>query len=264
MKIFYFKKRYIFMLSIILLLGITISVTLVINTNKKDNNLHSLDNIIPQEECECNDSTKMKENDEFLKEQYKNKKLVALTFDDGPSEYTSTLIDELKKRNVVATFFVLGKEVEKKPEALKFAFDTGNEIGIHSYEHKLFTKLSEEEILLQVSKAKDIISNITEKKPNLIRVPYGSINKKIKKVLSDHELTSVLWNVDSLDWKLRNTQKIYDYVMKKFKGNDIILMHDSFKTSIEAATLIIDTLQNKCYTFVTVSEFLRIKNEMKS
>ena len=89
------------------------------------------------------------------------------------------------------------------------------------------------------------------------------MNKKIKNVLNSHSLTSVLWSVDSLDWKFKNAERTYNYVMKKFKGNDIILMHDSFDTSVEAAAKIVDTLQNRGYTFVTVSELIRIKELAK-
>ena len=266
MKVLFLKKKsFIFLILFIILIVITILLVFHITKSKKickeENNTIDIQ-IVPPDECNCNDLDELNQKDEFLKQQYKNKKLVALTFDDGPSEYTSSLIDELEKRDVVATFFVLGSEVEKYAETLKFTYDTGNEIGIHSYEHKLFTKLSEDEILNQVSKTKDIIFEITSKNPELIRVPYGSVNKKITKILNKQELNNILWNVDSLDWKFKNTNKIYEYVMKKFKGNDIILMHDNFKTSVEAATLIIDKLQIECYTFVTVSDFLRIKEEL--
>lgn len=268
MKVLFLKKN-VFVVCFLLFLIINITVVITLSINKIDRNNTEeknaeIDNIDIdfKDDGTCNESNEFKERNEFLKEQYKNKKLVAITFDDGPSQYTTTLIDELKKRDVPATFFVLGSEVERYPEVLKFVSDTGNEIGIHSYEHKLFTKLSEEEILEQISKTKNIIYDITGTNPTLIRVPYGSTNKQIKKILEEHELESVLWNVDSLDWKLKNTNKVYNYVIKKFKGNDIILMHDSFKTSVEAATLIIDKLQRECYTFVTVSEFLKIKSEV--
>lgn len=268
MKVLFLKKP-VFVICFLLFLIISITVVITLSINKRDRNnteeknseIDNIDIDFKDDET-CNESNEFKERNEFLKEQYKNKKLIAITFDDGPSQYTTTLIDELKKRDIPATFFVLGSEVEKYPEVLKFASDTGNEIGIHSYEHKLFTKLSEEEILEQISKTKNIIYDITGTNPTLIRVPYGSTNKQIKKILDEQELKSILWNVDSLDWKLKNTNKVYNYVIKKFKGNDIILMHDSFKTSVEAATLIIDKLQSECYTFVTVSEFLKIKSEV--
>lgn len=262
MKVLILKKY-----KIVFLLFITLFISLIIiyakyGPSSKHNASNSNLIAIPEE---INESIEIniKENDKFLINQYKNKKIVAITFDDGPSKYTTKLVDELKKREVPATFFVLGSEIERFPEVLKFENDTGNEIGIHSYEHKLFTKLNEDEILEQVSKTKNIIKDITGKSPNIIRVPYGSMNKKIKNVLNSHSLTSVLWSVDSLDWKFKNTERTYNYVMKKFKGNDIILMHDSFDTSVEAAAKIVDTLQNRGYTFVTVSELIRIKELAK-
>ena len=270
MKVLSLKKVVIiFLIILILVISISVIITLKISKTKISNNNNdmNLDNIdieiTEPDESICNDSKNIEHDNEFLIEQYKNKKLVALTFDDGPSEYTSILVDELKKRNSPATFFVLGSEIEKYPETLKFEYDVGNEIGIHSYKHTLFTKLSDEEISFQISKTKDLIFDITKTTPTLMRVPYGSTNKKIDKVLSDNNLKDVLWTVDSLDWKFKNTLKTYNYVLKKFKGNDIILMHDSFKTSVNAATLIIDTLQSKCYTFVTVSKYFEIKEMME-
>lgn len=197
----------------------------------------------------------------YYLEQYKNKKLVALTFDDGPSEYTSTLVDELKKRNVNVTFFILGENAEKYSDTLKFQFDTGNEIGIHSYEHKLFTKLKEEEIIEQINKTNKIIYNITGTKPKYMRVPYGSRNKKVDEILKDKNLTDILWTVDSKDWKFQNVSKTYNYILKNFKGNDIILMHDTFDTSIKTAIKLIDKLLEKGYTFVTIDTFLEIANK---
>ena len=268
MKVLSLRKM-IFILLIILIIIISISVIItlkIFKTKSRVKNEIELENInidIPEpDDSTCNDNQNEK-NDDFLKEQYLNKKLVALTFDDGPSEYTSKLIDELKKRDVKATFFVLGSELEKYPDTLKFAYDTENEIGIHSYEHKLFTKLSENEIIFQITKTKNSIFKITGNNPTLMRVPYGSTNKRINTILNDNNLKDILWTVDSLDWKFKNVNKTYNYVLKKFNGNDIILMHDSFKTSIDAATLIIDTLQSKCYTFVTVSKFLEIKESAK-
>lgn len=256
-----FLKKGSILVYTLVIIFIFILILFSLQSKKEKENL----NITPDtDESECYTSTEFKEKDEFLKEQYKNKKLVAITFDDGPSKYTEILVDELKKRNISATFFVLGSEVEKFPDTLKFENDAGNEIGIHSYKHQLFTKLSESEILEQVSKTKDLIYKLTGENPKLIRVPYGSINKNIKEAIVSSDLTSVLWNVDSLDWKFRNTENTYNYIMKKFKGNDIILMHDTFKTSIQTATLVIDTLESKCYTFVTVSEFFRIKSLVKN
>lgn len=212
-----------------------------------------------EENCDICEDDETTPRQELLRKQYENKKLIALTFDDGPSKYTSTLVDELNKRQIPVTFFILGESAEKFPDTLKFQADSGNEIGIHSYTHKLFTKLKEEEILEQIDKTRSVILKLTQKDASLIRVPYGSRNEKIDGILSKVQLTDVLWTVDSKDWKLKNTNKVYLYILKKVKGNDIILMHDTFKTSVEAALKVVDKLTAECYTFVTVSELLETK-----
>ncbi len=266
MKLIVFKKRYIFIF--ILLLFVLFSFSSYFSykylINKDIILENELDSIPYNENIDFN-SQKIDENDEFkerkelLIEKYDNKKLIALTFDDGPSKYTKILVDELKKRNVPVTFFILGENAKKYPETLKFAYDADNEIGIHSYEHKLFTKLTEEEIIEEITKANNIIQEQIDTPITLIRVPYGSRNKKVDNVLEKLNLTDILWTVDSKDWKLKNTNKIYNYVLKYIKGNDIILMHDTFKTSINSAIKIVDFLTEKGYVFVTVSELLEIK-----
>lgn len=193
---------------------------------------------------------------EFLQEKYNDKKLIALTFDDGPSKYTHELIDELNKRKIHVTFFVLGENIEKYPDSLKFAIDSGNEIGIHSYKHKLFTKLSTDEINEQINLTQDLIYSISPIDITYIRVPYGSINTKVENVLISNNLVNILWDVDSLDWKFKNKTKTYNYMLRKITGNDIVLMHDTFKTSISASLLLIDKLTSDGYVFVTVSELI--------
>lgn len=193
---------------------------------------------------------------EFLQEKYNDKKLIALTFDDGPSKYTHELIDELNKRKIHVTFFVLGENIKKYPDTLKFAIDSGNEIGIHSYKHKLFTKLSTDEINEQITLTQDLIYSISPIDITYIRVPYGSINTKVENVLISNNLVNILWDVDSLDWKFKNKTKTYNYMLRKITGNDIVLMHDTFKTSISASLLLIDKLTSDGYVFVTVSELI--------
>lgn len=251
------KKTIIFVIFVILVIFLLFFTFNYINFVKNDNIMEN-DEILNINECACEDiSEKQREN--LLKEKYKEKKLIALTFDDGPSKYTERLVDELKKRDVKATFFILGENGVKRQDTLKTILDAGNEIGIHSYKHKVFTKLKDDEILEQISDTKAVIYDATNTSPSLMRVPYGSVNSRVSNLLKNENLENVLWTVDSKDWKFKNTKKIYNYTIKNIKGNDIILMHDIFKTSVEAALQIVDKLQSECYEFVSVSEFEKIK-----
>lgn len=269
MKFICLKKSTIVIYTIFIFLIISsIFLTYIITKSNVDEkiNLTDLENIDDENEFLCEDEEICNESPrkELLLKQYYNKKLIALTFDDGPSKYTETLVDELKKREVPVTFFILGENAVKRIDTLKFQIDAGNEIEIHSYTHKLFTKLKEEEILEQISKTKEVLKTVQYNDITYIRVPYGSRNKSVDKTLEKANLIDVLWSVDSKDWKFKNTNKTYNYVIKKIKGNDIILMHDTFKTSIEAAIKIVDKLQSECYTFVTISELYEIKNMVNS
>lgn len=260
MKTICFKNyKVLIIYTIIFIFTFSLFFTLLLNFIK-DN--HTIDESSQTSEIcteeKPDENAKMKE---FLKEKYKEKKLIALTFDDGPGNYTINLVDELKKRNVKATFFILGECASTRQSTIKYIVENGNEIGIHSYVHKLFTRISNEEIETQIDKTRNVLYSAIDTKISLIRVPYGSINDRVTQVLENNQLTNVLWDVDSKDWKFRNTNKTYKYTLKRITGNDIILMHDIYKTSVEAALKLVDTLQSECYTFVTVSELLELREE---
>ncbi len=180
-----------------------------------------------------------------------NKPVVALTFDDGPSKYTDEILELLKKYNINATFFVLGNKVKHYSETIKKTLELGNEIGNHSYNHKQLTKLSIIELQEQINKTQDIIKEITGYTPKLLRPTYGEINNTIRE---NTNLKIVLWNVDSLDWKKKNSNDIASSVIKNTKNGSIILMHDTKKRTIEALEIIIPKLLEKEYQFVTISE----------
>ena len=233
---------------------ILLVVTIINSNNKNSDNNYNLQEIkIYEETCE------EEKIDNFLLKKYQEKKLIALTFDDGPSKYTYKLLDILKDKNAKATFFLIGDNIKHHKEILKEIYQNDNEIGIHSYVHKLFTRITDEEIHEQIELTKSEILDIVDCPINLIRVPYGSLSDRVLNVIQNENLTSVLWDIDSLDWKLRNKDKVYNYVLKKIKGNQIILMHDTYKTSIEAVEKLINILNEKGYTFITVSEFIKLK-----
>ena len=179
---------------------------------------------------------------------------VALTFDDGPHQTcTPALLDGLKQRGVKATFFLMGENIAGKEALVQRMQEEGHLIGNHSYRHIQMTKEGAEQACAEIEQTEEIIRSITGSRPEYLRPPYGAWNEQLECRVN---LTPVLWNVDSLDWKLQNTERIVRQVEKDVKSGDIILMHDIFKTSVEAALRIVDDLQKQGYEFVTVEEIL--------
>ena len=200
---------------------------------------------------------------DYLISLYNEKKLLVLTFDDGPSKYTTELLDFLESTNTPATFFLLGEQAEKYPDIV-LQESLNNLVCIHSYTHKFFTKISKEEVLEQVNKTSNIIQDITSITQKYIRVPYGILNDNVKETLKEVNLENVLWTVDSLDWKFKNKEQVVEYIKQNTTGNDIILMHDILQSSIDAAKEIITYYNEQGYEFVTIDEFLKIKEIVKN
>lgn len=184
-----------------------------------------------------------------------NQKVVALTFDDGPSKYTEKIINYLYEQDAVGTFFILGNKVEIYKETLTKAIEYGNELGNHSYNHKWLTKLEVEEFLLQIEKTQSIIYETVQYKPTIFRPTYGSINSKIKNSI---DLDIILWNVDTMDWKYKSVDKIVTRATKNVKDGDIILMHDTYERTYKAVMKIVPILKEQGYQFVTISELKEI------
>ena len=179
---------------------------------------------------------------------------IALTFDDGPHPvYTEELLDGLKKRKVRATFFLIGNNIEGNEEIVKRMAEEGHLIGSHTYNHVQLNKLSESKAKEEILKGCNKIYETTGVCPSFVRPPFGEWKKNLDFYVT---MLPVFWNVDSLDWKLQNTEKIVKRVVKDVKEGDIILMHDIFETSVQAAFQIIDALEKENYEFVTVDELL--------
>ena len=189
-----------------------------------------------------------------------NKPIVALTFDDGPSKYTSEILNILKDNDINATFFVLGNKVSYGQETLIKMLENGNEIGNHTYNHKWLAHLDEVEIKNQISQTQEIIFEYTRYLPKVFRPSYGDIPKKVQKEVS---LEVTLWNIDTLDWKLKSVNKIVERATRKTKDGDIILMHDTYKRTKDALPKIIKILKQKGFQFVTISELNEIKKLRK-
>ena len=202
-----------------------------------------------------NNSTKLKIKENEINT---NNKVVALTFDDGPSKYTDKILKILEKEDARATFFVVGNKVELYSETLLKMVSNGNEIGNHSFNHKLLTRLTDEEFKDDISKTQETIFENTGFIPKLIRPTYGGYNDKL---MSKVDLKLTLWDVDASDWKYKSERKIINNVVKNVNDGDIILMHDIFNRTANSVQKIIKTLKKEGYSFVTVSELNKIKEK---
>lgn len=183
-------------------------------------------------------------------------KYVALTFDDGPSSFTEEIIDLLQKYNYNATFFVLGNKLNLNyKDILKKSIKNGNEIGVHGYSHRSFTKMRQATMEEEITKTKKYIKNLTGYESTLVRPPYGNITKTIK----NYNLGPyILWNNDTLDWKLRDANKISSRLINSIEDKSIILMHDTYLTTFKALEIILPYLKENNYVVTTVSKIYEL------
>lgn len=180
--------------------------------------------------------------------------VAALTFDDGPSgEYTEKLLDGLKKRNVKASFFLLGKCLGGNEKLVQRMQKEGHLIGNHTYNHVQLNKVSDARAREEILRTNNRIYEITGEYPVYMRPPYGAWNKEMELCV---EMLPVMWSIDTLDWKTRNTQSILQIVQKNVKNGSIILMHDEYETTVQAALEVVDTLKKQGYEFVTVDRLI--------
>lgn len=177
---------------------------------------------------------------------------IALTFDDGPSIYTETLLDGLKERGVQVTFFVIGENAEVYPEVVKREAEEGHLVGNHTYSHVEITKLNEEDAREEIEKTNQILEELTHNKIEYVRPPFGIWEEKFE----DLQMLSVIWTIDPMDWATENADEIVNKVVTDTRENDIILLHDCYKSSVQAALRIVDILQEEGYEFVTVDKLL--------
>ena len=181
-------------------------------------------------------------------------KKIALTFDDGPHPYyTEELLDGLKERGVVVTFFVTGEHASLHPDVIKRMQEEGHLIGNHTYSHMQLTGRNRDAFKEELIRTNEVIEEITGVEVEYVRPPYGSWDKSFEKELN---MIPVLWTIDPLDWCSSNVGSITDRIVKKAGENEIILMHDYYDTSVTAALKAVDELLEKGYTFVTVEEIL--------
>lgn len=189
------------------------------------------------------------------------KPMVALTYDDGPGQYTDRLLNCLEQNEAKATFFMVGSSVAGHKDTVKRMAKLGCELGNHSYSHPAFSKLSAASMRSEVSKTNEQIKNAAGKYPTVFRLPYGD-GASSNSVLSNLGLPSIYWSVDTRDWaNTGNPQHTINAVLNNVKNGDIILMHDIHYSTIVASEKIIPALKKKGYQLVTVSQLAKYKGK---
>lgn len=181
------------------------------------------------------------------------RKLVALTFDDGPKgKWTTRLLDGLAQRGAKATFFVIGAQVADDPDKVRRMTAEGHEVGIHTYDHSAaLTGLCRADFDAQVGRTRALLTELLGERNFLVRPPYGAIDESVR-AWADAPL--ILWSVDTEDWAKMDTAQEVAWIVNEAEDGDVILMHDIFPESVEAALQAVDALHQKGFYFVTVSQ----------
>lgn len=179
---------------------------------------------------------------------------IALTFDDGPNaRYTPILLEGLKKRNIQASFFLIGENIEGNEDILLQMRRDGHLIGNHTWDHVQLDKIPAEKARLEIEKTNNRIYEASGIYPSYIRPPFGAWIKNLELSVT---MFPVFWDVDTLDWKSQNVDSILSVAEKQIHDGSIILMHDGYQTSVDAALKIADLFAEKGYVFVTADQLL--------
>ena len=183
---------------------------------------------------------------------------IAMTFDDGPhAANTPRLLDMLKQRKIKATFFVVGQCAAEYPDIMKRIIAEGHEIGNHSWSHPQLSAMSDAAVHDQLQKTQDAIVQATGVTPKLMRPPYGAFTARQRSwAYGNWGYKCILWDVDPLDWKIRNAEHVKSEILKGAVSGSIILSHDIHKTTVDAMPETLDGLLAKGFKFLTVSELI--------
>ena len=183
-----------------------------------------------------------------------NRRVIALTFDDGPKRDSGRLLDVLKASNVKATFFVVGKQAQAFPEIVKRMADEGHEIGNHTFNHRDLEYLNEEEITQEVFRTTAIVRSVTGRDVRYLRPPGGHEGKRLPNVMRRFGISAVYWTSNASKLEGTTRKKVLDYVVSSAKPGGIVLLHNMELCTLEALPEIIDILRAKGYSFVTLSD----------
>ena len=185
-------------------------------------------------------------------------KLVAITFDDGPHAVnTGRLLEILALREIPATFFLVGERLAGNEDLVREMAAQGHQIGVHTWDHIMLDETVEaQEFVRQMTQSRAALEEILGEGEYWLRPPYGIMTPQLQRL---EEGPLIIWSVDPEDWKDRDTERIVQYVLDRVRDGDIILMHDMFDASVEAAAEICDALSERGYCFVTVEQLMELR-----
>ena len=186
----------------------------------------------------------------------KVKPMIALTFDDGPGQYTEELLNCLEENNAKATFFMLGQNAEQYPDTVKRMKEMGMELANHTYDHQILTNLSSGQVTEEIEKTSSIIEKAAGAAPTAMRPPGGAYNETVQSVSG---FPIIMWSVDTKDWKTKSEDQTYQCVMDNAQDGSVVLMHDIHEWSVKAAIRMIPDLTAQGFKLVTVEELARAK-----
>jgi len=227
----------------ILLLAITLSISAVVLTSARGSTVPKSPSIISTSNLLA----------PTMIDDLRGQKLVALTFDDGPSPYSEAILDILKKEKVTATFFVMGMKINQYRATVQREYREGNQVASHATNHKNLARLSPPARQAEMNYTAALIEQTIGVRPSVLRPPYGEWNGN---VLGDSSVPLVLWSVDPRDWEYRNVDWIYQNVMSNVRDGSIILLHDVYPESVEAVAKIVPALKAQGYALVTVNRLM--------
>lgn len=201
--------------------------------------------------------------DTFFRQSASKEKKIALTFDDGPDDdYTVQILDVLKKKNVPATFFVLGQKCKDNPAVVHRMHQEGHIIANHSWSHPNLLELPHDRIIQELDATDEIIENTTGYRPAFFRSPYGALDEETLKIVAGKGYKIISWNIDSLDWQGLSAKEVKNNVLSAVVEGSIILQHsaggrnEDLSGTVEALSEIVTQLKGQGYQFVTVDELL--------
>jgi peptidoglycan/xylan/chitin deacetylase (PgdA/CDA1 family) len=179
--------------------------------------------------------------------------MVALTLDDGPGSHAMELMDYFASRNVKVTFFMIGSDVGNYPKSVQRMVDEGHEIGNHTMNHKQLTAVKKDRALKEIEEGARAIEDVAGVPPTVWRPPYGDSTQEQRIAAG---MPTVLWNIDTLDWKYKDADRVANEILNGASNGNIILVHEIYKTTLEGIKKAVDKLVAKGVRFVTSTTLL--------